>query len=86
MICFISSKAFCQADETFTEERSSDWIKVSFPSTPVVHNAARRKPSRAATASPKKEPVTQPVPPPQPPDAFNKTNNKVKRFQKGNGN
>jgi hypothetical protein len=81
VICFIGSKAFSQADETFTEEKSSEWITVSFPEKPVVRTT---RPTRPA-AKPKTTTITQqPTPEPKKADAFEKTNKQVKRFKKGN--
>jgi len=84
LLSFIGSKAFSQTDETFTEEKSSDWIKISVPLTPVPHSSSRT--NRTTTAPQKREPVSQPAPQPKSSDVFNKTNSEVKRFKKGSGN
>lgn len=79
IILFLSSKAFSQADETFIEEKSSEWIKISVAERPVVRRAARNR----TAASPKKEtPVQQPAPEQRSSDVFDKTNRQVKRFKK----
>jgi hypothetical protein len=85
MVCFISSKTFCQTDETFIEEKSSDWIKISVPPTPVIHSSSRTRTNHTTTAPQKKEPASQPAPQPKSPDVFKKTNSEVKRFKKGSG-
>ncbi|MGN6401077.1 MAG: hypothetical protein ACTHMD_11525 [Flavisolibacter sp.] len=85
-ISFISSKTFCQTDETFTEEKSSDWIKISVPPAPVTHSPLHTRTNRVTAAPEKKEPASQPATQPKSSDAFKKTNSEVKRFKKGNGN
>jgi hypothetical protein len=89
LICFISfigAKAFCQTDETFTEERASDWIKISAPPTPATNTRSYTRTSRTTTAPEKKEPASKPASQPKSSDVFNKTNSEVKRFKKGSGN
>jgi hypothetical protein len=79
-ICFICLNAFSQAEETFTEEKSSGWITVNLPERPAVRTS---RPSRAA-ATPKTTTTQQPASEPKKEDAFEKTNKQVKRFKKGN--
>ena len=81
-ICLIGSKVFSQTEESFVEEKSSGWITISFPEPPpVVRTPARRsKPAARPTTT---TPAPQPAAEPKKIDAFEKTNNQVKRFKKG---
>ena len=81
LLCFTGSKLFAQTDELITEEKTSDWVRISVPVTPVARNTRGRRaaPKPAATTS-----AQQPAAPPKTPDAFDKTNKQVKRFRKEN--
>ena len=82
-ICLMGSKVFSQTEEAFVEEKSSGWITISSPEPPppVVHTPARR--SRPAARPATTTPAPQPPAEPKKIDAFEKTNNQVKRFKKG---
>lgn len=82
LVLFISSKGFSQANETFIEEKSSAWIKISVAEPPVVRRSTRQN---RTTATQKREtPVQQPASEKKSSDAFDKTNRQVKRFKKEN--
>ena len=84
IVCFTCSFCFGQEAETMTQEKSSEWIKISIP----VARPASPKPATAKkTTATVKKTVTPPkkveAPKPEPTDEFNKTNKKVNRFKKG---
>jgi len=88
LICAIylaGSKAFSQADESLTEEKSSEWIKVRIASAPPATRTAS-KPAPSTTTRRTAPPVQQAPSQPKPEEAFNKTNSQVKRFKKGKTN
>ena len=70
----MAAGASAQDKTTLTEEKASEWIKVTETTTPKSSSAATRK--KPATA-----PATQPKP--VPPKEFEETNKKVNRFKKG---
>ncbi len=81
-ICLVCSKVFSQTEEAFVEEKSSGWITISSPEPPpVVRTPVRR--NRPAARPANTTPASQPLAEPKKMDAFEKTNNQVKRFKKG---
>jgi len=89
ILLFAGIKSFSQ--ETLTEERSSPWLKISIPETTTpkkttTKSAPAKKKTTTSTAAKKTTPppkTTTPAVVPKKDDEFNKTNSKVKRFQKG---
>jgi hypothetical protein len=75
IFCFIALKAFSQTSDAIVEEKSSDWIKVTFtPPTP--------KPKQTTTVR-KRTNTNKPSTPKQnSQDEFEKTNSQVNRFKK----
>ena len=74
---------FSQETESMTDEKSSEWIKITIP----VTRAANPRPATAKKTTTAKKTVTPPkkveAPKPETTDEFNKTNSKVNRFKKG---
>lgn len=71
---FIASKLFAQSTETVTEERSSDWIKVTATTTST---------KTSSTAVKKKINTSKKPPVKKEEESFDKTNQQVNRFKKG---
>jgi hypothetical protein len=81
ILLFAGIKSFGQ--EVVTEEKSSAWLKIAAPV--ASKPAAKKKTTTAKTATKKTSTppkTTSPAVVPKKDDEFNKTNSKVKRFQK----
>ena len=87
----IGGVVFSQTDnireqETFLEEKTSDWIRVEMPAA----LPANRSISRANSTPQARARVTNPVKPtntqPKSSETFSKTNSQVGRFKKGKQN
>ena len=71
--CLIASKGFSQTSELKTEEKSSDWIKITAPVTVAKpKTTTTKKKTHSNKSQPQKKEEQE----------FEKTNNQVNRFKK----
>lgn len=90
LLFICSASAYSQDTETITEERSSAWLKIASPvaNIPKRVTPARKKAVTIAKVTNKKPAPVQKTNTtatlPTKSEEFNKTNSKVKRFQKEN--
>jgi cytoskeletal protein RodZ len=87
LIVFLFVGIKLSAQEELTEEKSSAWLKISAPvvasKTPVKKKSTASKATNKKTTSSKSTTAKTTTPAVAPKtDEFNKTNSKVKRFQK----
>ena len=81
----IVSGIYAQDKDIITEEKSSSWVRIGPPAVSVAKKQTVTKKSSTIKKVPQKKaaPVAKTSSPPSPKtDEFNKTNSKVKRFQK----
>lgn len=86
VVCLFGFTAFAQEEERFTEEKASDWVKVTIPVTAVTPRApARTNTARSTSTRTTRRTTTAPAQPPANPKengSFSTTNEKIKRFKK----
>lgn len=82
IVCLAGAKAFSQTAQTFTEEKSSEWVAVVLPKPRPVHVRSKPVRKQPVAITHQQMPASQPAAEPKPIDVFSKTNSQVKRFKK----
>ncbi len=83
LLLFCGSKIFGQEIETKTEALSSSWLRIGISAPRVSKTAVTKKKPAPHSSIRKHTPVSASATPTTPKsDEFNKTNSKIKRFQK----